>query len=875
MSTSPDEPVCPKFQPNIFDPSRCHDCLRQRHLHSGAGESTVIAPHEKSTLQARAENKIDISHKIENGTENYIGHSKGVLLTPIPSQGEEKDTSSKETSDSVVSSYCDVGGGQTGYKESSLCILSPDCALYICAGDDDRSTVSSRDHSDYQEFSSSISTEDEYLPVQHHSSHLAMTRLDPPPHRPNPRAWMDEARSRDAFSSHSSLKENKGKRESGYFSLGRASGAGTIRDKSPASPYRHIERGHPVFNLRNVEPKDAVPFRNPNLGVASERLIPEPAIEDEPIEIIPPDPYDLAVEVEAQVGPRSPSPTPFKIAESLASTVRKGTSSSYGRRSPPQINSYQSSRQASALQSRSASPSRGSFAFRRSESTTSLNRHNFDGGGRSKRTEITSKSSFQSASERRGDFGTMPRNFKSSASALKTQANTVSDFRNALRKSEGNVIVNGRVKPSRNSSPTRGDYNPRGQMSLRGMEANSSKSYVRNREVHASSPTQRSADNARNKRSASLPRRNHDTPNHSVLRKSESIWSLNGRGHPGRCGSPVREGYDIESQALIRDQISNYGVNEDEDERPCVSPLPKSLEMPSKSVLRKTDPENSIRGLESRSSSPGRRGFNSSSQLRRTNTSGSLYSQDNESRSSSRRQGFDSSHHLQRMDTGGSLYRRGESRNSSPARRNYDTSPHSLSRKAVGNTSDRNINRSTSPYRRSDDPPEPRPLRAAEGIVRSHSPPQRGLRDPPGYSVLRNATNGDLSLSSQRKEKETKSETNHSSRSWRESAHANHSSISRASSPSRQSTTGNRGSMKSQSSRAWSPSPSQVDLRRHTSSQSSMESSESGQLSVDSKRRNREEYAIMADLPKVKKVQQREGLSQPERTNIQLFKPAR
>uniref|UniRef100_A0A3Q1I8K8 Uncharacterized protein n=1 Tax=Anabas testudineus TaxID=64144 RepID=A0A3Q1I8K8_ANATE len=26
------EPTCPKFQPNIFDPSRCHDCLRQRHL---------------------------------------------------------------------------------------------------------------------------------------------------------------------------------------------------------------------------------------------------------------------------------------------------------------------------------------------------------------------------------------------------------------------------------------------------------------------------------------------------------------------------------------------------------------------------------------------------------------------------------------------------------------------------------------------------------------------------------------------------------------------------------------------------------------------------------------------------------------------------
>uniref|UniRef100_A0A3Q4M587 Uncharacterized protein n=1 Tax=Neolamprologus brichardi TaxID=32507 RepID=A0A3Q4M587_NEOBR len=32
MALSGDEPICPKFQPNIFDPSRCHDCLRQRHL---------------------------------------------------------------------------------------------------------------------------------------------------------------------------------------------------------------------------------------------------------------------------------------------------------------------------------------------------------------------------------------------------------------------------------------------------------------------------------------------------------------------------------------------------------------------------------------------------------------------------------------------------------------------------------------------------------------------------------------------------------------------------------------------------------------------------------------------------------------------------
>lgn len=50
--------------------------------------------------------------------------------------------SNQEDSDglSVVSSYCDVNGGRLGYQESSLCILSPDCELYICDGDDDNST---------------------------------------------------------------------------------------------------------------------------------------------------------------------------------------------------------------------------------------------------------------------------------------------------------------------------------------------------------------------------------------------------------------------------------------------------------------------------------------------------------------------------------------------------------------------------------------------------------------------------------------------------------------------------------------------------------------------------------------------------------------
>ncbi|XP_024246241.2 TRIO and F-actin binding protein b isoform X2 [Oncorhynchus tshawytscha] len=69
-------------------------------------------------------------------------------------------------------------------------------------------------------------------------------------------------------------------------------------------------------------------------------------------------------------------------------------------------------------------------------------------------------------------------------------------------------------------------------------------------------------------------------------------------------------------------------------------------------------------------------------------------------------------------------------------------------------------------------------------------------------------------------------------------------------------------------------------MQRHTSSQSSMESSESGQLSGESTERNREEYAMMADLPKVKPVLQRERLRHVGQTpNLpsgrqELFKPA-
>ncbi|GAA6215553.1 serine/arginine repetitive matrix protein 2-like isoform X1 [Lates japonicus] len=901
MSLSGNEPICPKFQPNIFDPSRCHDCLRQRHLHAGAGESTEVAPQQKSKADTGTEGKTVTGAVTGTG----IGAGKGVLLTPIPSQAEERDTSSKEDSDgvSVVSSYCDVNGGRLGYGESSLCILSPDCELFICDGDDDDSTDSCRDQSDYQEFSSSISAEDEYLPIRHHSTKLGMTRLDPPPHRPNPLAWMDEARSRDGFTRQTGIKDDREKRESGYFSLGRAAGACSLRDNSPPAPFRHFERGHPIFSSRNVEPKDTIPFRNPNLGVASERQIPENLNEDLPVEIPPPDPYEIAIEVEAQVGPRSPSPTPFKIAESLVSTGRKGFSSSYGRGNPPShVSSYQqsgrfdSSRQGSALQSRSSSPSRGNLPFRRSESTASLSRHNFDGGGWSQGTDLGSRGSLQSTHSRRVESGTLPRNFKSFASSVKSQTNTVSDFRSALKKTEVNVSASGRG--SRNSSPSRRDYNSSGQMSLHKTETTSSSPHGRGRDTRTSSPSRRTSDSRRDNHSSSPPRRNYSSSSQSLLRKSESIMSLNGRSHYGRCGSPIREGYDIESQALLRNSTARNGLNdqEHEHENPTMSPPRRGYDAPSQSILRKTEssPVSSSRGRDSRCSSPGRRGYETPGQyqLRKTDNTGSLNSR---------------------------------SRNSSPARRSYEPPSQSLLRKSEGTSSVRSRDiHSSLPSRKSYDVPDQRLLRKTETssslhskkhTSRNSSPSGKGSSDPPGYSVLRNATNGDSSRSFQRKNtySDSKSESKHSPRSWRESTHSlRSSSLSRAASPSRQTTNGSRTAFvtletprspssirsgvgrrvledrcpsptdKRPSHRTRSPPPSpQIQMRRHTSSQSSMESSESGQLSVGSTGRNREEYTMMADLPKVKMIHQREepghvgrphGQQPPRRQ--ELFKPA-
>lgn len=87
MSPTGEEPTCPKFQPNIFDPSRCHDCLRQKHLHSGARERAEATPQHKTPAEPEDAAKTQ--------TDSGLGQVEGVALTPIPSQEEERDTNSK------------------------------------------------------------------------------------------------------------------------------------------------------------------------------------------------------------------------------------------------------------------------------------------------------------------------------------------------------------------------------------------------------------------------------------------------------------------------------------------------------------------------------------------------------------------------------------------------------------------------------------------------------------------------------------------------------------------------------------------------------------------------------------------------------------
>lgn len=604
--------------------------------------------------------------------------------------------------------------------------------------------------------------------------------------------------------------------------------------------------------------------------------------EDLSVDIPSPEPDEVGIEVEAQVGPRSPSPTPFKIAESLASTDRNGLGNSYSRGSPssPSTNWHiETSRRGSPLHSRSPSPTRGSFPFRRCESAASIGRHGPANGGWTRGLEPASGNSLQGSLRTCYESGTLPRNFKSFATSMKSQSSTVSDFRSALRKTEVSRPLNGCTRDGRGSSPSRTDRYPSGQMSLRKTEVTSGRVEGHRYGSRASSPSRKASAGVRDSCGSSPQGRNHYASSQSPLRPSESVLSLSGHSHRGRCGSPIREGYDIGSQALLRNKVAQNGMNDQEDERQTMSPSRRSMA----SHKSESSPGGHTWDWHNQSSS-GMKNHQPQCQLRKTKDDNSTHGGSSESRSSSplrRGRQMPSQFRLHSHDSTSAM----------SLRNSYHANDHRSSHKTAAGHSLNSKNHSS----------------------RNSSSSRKGPTAAPGYSILRKATDGESSHSFHRKnpQHDSKSDSYRSSSSRQDSARSRRSSsVSRDASPSRQIANGRRtasitretrrspsvtrsgrpGHEESSPSRRdaplhrpRSPSPSpQVQMQRHTSSHSSTESSESGPPLSGPSGRNRKEYVMMADVPKIKMIHQIEAGSHTGRPQNQqasqrqeLFKPAR
>lgn len=609
--------------------------------------------------------------------------------------------------------------------------------------------------------------------------------------------------------------------------------------------------------------------------------------EDLSLDILSPNADETAIEVEAQVGPRSPSPTPFKIAESLASTGRTGFGNSYSRGSPSSPSTYRhsgrfdTSRCGSPLQSRSSSPSRGNLPFGRCESAASIGRHASAGGGWTRGLEPGSPNSPQGGQRTHHESGTLPRNFKSFATSMKSQSSAVPDFRSALRKTEVSRTLNGCTRDGRSSSPSRRDHNPSAQASLRKTELSTGPLDGHRYGSGASSPSRKASGGVRDSCGSTPQRRNYCSSSPSLLRKSESVLSLNGHSHHGRCGSPIREGYDVESQTLLRNEMTRKGMNDEADESQTIPPSRRR--MASHSVLQKSksSPAGHTWDWHNQGSSPRRKDYQTSTQyqLRKTRDNKSLH--------------------------GGTS----ESRSSSPLRRSHEMPPPCRPRSHDSNSAIRN-SYNAADHRSLHKTEAGCSLNSTKHSSRNSSPSGKGYTDVPGCSVRRNATDGD-SFHGKNTHHNSKSDSYYLSPSWRESSRSHRrSSLCRVASPSRQTSSGSRTESLTRetrrspsvvrcgrpgheenspslrdtpSRRPRTPSPSPpVQTQRHTSSQSSMESSESGPPSLRPSGRNREEYVMMADVPKVKIVHQREagshtGPAQSQRPpqRQELFKPAR
>ncbi|XDV11001.1 hypothetical protein PO909_000074, partial [Leuciscus waleckii] len=436
----------------------------------------------------------------------------------------------------------------------------------------------------------------------------------------------------------------------------------------------------------------------------------------------------------------------------------------------------------------------------------------------------------------------------------------------ALRKTETKSVTYEHGHERQSSSPSVGRYDSRSQSpSRRSYERKAetkSPSYEHSHDRQSSSTSVGRFDS----RSQSPSRRSYESP---AVKKTETKNTYE-RGHDRRSSSPSSKGrYDSRSQSPMGRPETNGSSSQIREGRRSASPVRKGYGTPSQSDRRSVS---NGRSYDRNSPSPSRKSYETQSQttMKTPEAKSSLHSYNRDSRHSSPSRG-------PHRNLGSSSLRKSETSQSSSNR-----GPKS---------------RSPSPLRRANDNPSQSLPRKSE-MSTYHIPLRNTVSDRTGStSHVRNSTsNHDSTPSSGR---------------WRGSTHSlNSQSVSRNSSPSQHSTEKKHissfpksvpvawespqdGSKKSSMrksqevqnstpnnrrvpSRQRSPSP---PVQRHTSSQSSMDS-ESSHLSAGSSGLNREEYAMMADIPKVKTVFQREGPSQlggiesRQKRELSRYKPA-
>ncbi|TRY88384.1 hypothetical protein DNTS_018299, partial [Danionella cerebrum] len=785
MPVSGEELVCPKFQPNIFDSSRCHDCLRHKHLHTTERVHEEVGAHSGGQKEKKEDE-------------------------------EQESSEAKEDSDglSLVSSYCDVSRGGRDLEEGSLCILSPECELsvYECDSDDDHSSDSEPESSAY---SCSAGTEpDSTLPRLPLSFRSGMTR-----------GWPDAVQGRrDGLGNMNDRPD----RDSGYFSLGRASG-NRFQNKSPPAPFRHSERGHPIPNNKSPEPKASIPFRNPDLGLPSQRRASEgQGWEDSQQD--PPEsqmsPLDLSAEIEALAGPRALSPTPFKQAESIGSSSRRNARG--GHTSPLRQSPMPNVSQREISHSRSSSP------FRHGES------------GRA-----GLRSCAFSQGQGRCQTGSSQKTFKSFGSAVGTMSRSASymDLKGSLRKSEspgaavGSSVLRAASPnfqsryeaPAIRKKEAKGfSYEKHHGKPLFSADCSDSRSQspsrwspdVRKNEMISSSYIYNNSSAARNNsRHQSPVRRSNE--GQTVRKNSEHEQALNSSKMPflslssspdhmgadkPRSASPVRKGYGTVSQSELRYTYSGRSY-----ERKTPSPSRKNFDAQNL-VLKKTEPKTSFQRDDVNSSSG--RGH------QRHHPMTSMHNSDSRHVSSN-----------QKSRSPSPDFSRTSENRRNVSRLSQSLADHIPLKK---NTSERTC---IAPYSTGSQPHNEPPWRGStyshqsQSVQRHFSPSRYSTEKKHNVSFEKSV--GDQSQSSFKKN----------------------------------SLKGQTGTSKPR------PRMPSHPINTHSSSQSSL-NSDSSHVSGTSSGMNREEYSKMADLPKIKTVLQREGSSLLPRDEGQVkqetsrYKPA-